>query len=102
MSRRVAEHLVRVRPFGPQRRLRVDLHGVSAFGPGEGERTLIRWEWIREVAVDNGVVVRSAESEIRLPPGSFGLAPEDLAERLRAAGSITERPTIIGQLSPGP
>ena len=97
MARRVAEHIVRLRPFGPKLRLRVDLHGVSAFGPGE-EHVLIRWEWIRSVGVDRGVVVRSEDREIRLPPGAFGLEPEDLAGRLLAACSIHDRPDIIGGL----
>ncbi len=95
---RVAEHVVRSGLFGPKLRLRVDLHGVSVF-PAKGRHTLIRWEWMEEIGVEDGVVIRSADAEIRLPPGAFRLSPQALAERLRAAGSITERPDVISQLA---
>ena len=95
---RVAEHVLRARPFGPKVRIRIDLHGVSVF-PAKGRHTLIRWEWIEQVEVDGGVVVRSASEEIRLPPGAFGLEPAALAERLRAAGAITTRSEVISELS---
>ena len=95
---RVAEHVLRTRPFGPKVRLRVDLHGVSLFPP-RGGHTLIRWEWIEQIEVDGGVVVRSATDEIRLPPGAFGLEPPALAERLRAAGAIATRSDVISELS---
>ena len=95
---RVAEHVMRSRMFGPRIRFRVDLHGVSSFGPGE-ERTLIRWEWIETIAVgDESVVVTSSNEEVTFPSGAFGFAPPDLAERLEAARSITRRPEIIGEL----
>ena len=95
---RVAEHVMRSRMFGPRIRLRVDLHGVSTFGPGE-ERTLIRWEWIEAIAVEGeSVVVTSARDQVTFPSGAFGFAAPDLAERLEAARSITRRPEIIGEL----
>jgi hypothetical protein len=95
---RVVEHVLRSRPFGPKLRLRVDLHGISMF-PAKSRHTLIRWEWIEDIAVEGGVVVRSATEEIRLPAGAFGRAPRDLAERLRAAGAITSRADVISELS---
>ncbi len=99
MSRaRVAEHIIRSRPLGPKLRLRVDLHGVSVFGPGE-RRTLVRWEWIREISVTSGVLIRSGNAEILLPPHAFGLTPEVLAQRLDAARSIEKRPEVIGELA---
>lgn len=98
MASRVAEHVVRRRPFGRAQRLRVDLHGVSVFGPGDQHR-VIRWEWVESIAVAAGVVVAGGGHEITLPPGAFGLEPELLAERLRAAGSIDHRTEVIGQLS---
>lgn len=91
---------MRPRRFGPKIRFRVDLHGVSAFGPGE-QHTLIRFEWVESVAAEagGGVVVRSATESILLPPGAFGLEPTDLAERLEEALSIQRRPDVIGQLA---
>lgn len=95
---RVAEHVVRSRPFGPKQRFRVDLHGVSVY-PAKGPHTLIRWEWIEEISVDDGVVVRSATSEIRLPPGAFGLVATRLGERLQQAEAIHRRPEVIAELA---
>ncbi len=95
---RVAEHIMRSRRFGPRVRFRVDLHGVSSFGPGE-QRTLIRWEWIDTIAVEDGAVaVTSAEDTVTFPSGAFGFSPAELAERLDAARSITRRPEVIGEL----
>ena len=95
---RVAEHVMRSRMFGPRIRLRVDLHGVSTFGPGEA-RTLIRWEWVETIAVSEGsVVVSSAKDRVSFPSGAFGFSAPDLAERLEAARSITRRPEVIGEL----
>lgn len=92
---------MRVRRFGPKMRYRVDLHGVSAFGPGEA-RTMLRWEWIEQIdGHGRGVVVRSATESLVLPPSAFGLSSVALAERLEAARSITNRPEIIGELSRG-
>jgi hypothetical protein len=94
----VAEHQLRSGRFGPRRRVRVDLHGVSVFGPGP-RRALVRWEWIRDISVDEGVVVSSADTRLVLPRGAFGMAPEALAEALERARSIVERPDVIGALS---
>lgn len=100
MAQRVAEHVVRPRRFGSKVLLRVDLHGVSRFGPGD-RRSLIRWEWIDTIEVGEGVVVRSATEEVEFPPGSFGLDPVALAAHLEMARSIQSRPEVIGQLSGG-
>jgi len=102
MAATVAEHRVRIRRFGSTRRVRVDLHGVSVFGPGS-RRTLIRWEWVDDIAVGEGagggVVVRSADDRLTLPPGSFAMTPEALAAELERARSIIHRPDVIGSLS---
>lgn len=99
MAPRVAEHLVRGRLFGPNRLLRVDLHGVSEFGAGD-ERALIRWEWVEEIEVARGsVVVRGADASIAMPPGAFGMAAGDLAEALERARTIRHRSDVIGLLS---
>jgi hypothetical protein len=94
----VAEHVVRRRPFGRRQRLRIDLHGVSVFGPGDHHQ-VIRWEWVESIVVADGVVVAGGGHEIALPAGAFGLEPSVLAERLRAAGSLEYRTDVIGQLS---
>lgn len=99
MSQRVAEYEMRTKRFGPKVRFRVDLHGVSVFGPGR-EHLLIRFEWLESVAVDGGdVVVSSLYDQIRLPKGAFGLDPVTLAERLEDARSIHRRADVIGQLT---
>jgi hypothetical protein len=97
---RVAEEMVPAGPSGTQVRLRVDLHGISVFGPA-GERTLIRWEWIQDIEVDDAVHVRSAGSTLTLPSGAFGLTPPRLAERLQAAQSLHDRADIIEELGAG-
>ena len=94
----VADVVVRRRRFGPKVTLRVDLHGVSSFGPGD-TRALIRWEWIDDISVDDGVVVRSVTDEVRFPAGCFGFEPEALAQRLEAARSIVHRTEVIGELN---
>jgi hypothetical protein len=102
VAQRVAEHVVRGRLFGPKRLLRVDLHGVSAFGAGD-ERALIRWEWIEAIEVEWGsVVVRGADGSIVLPSGAFGLETKDLAEELERARGIENRSGVILRLSGGP
>jgi len=100
MAQRVAEHVMRTRPWGSRRRLRVDLHGVSVFGPGE-HQVLIRWEWVEGIAVEGsgGVAVRSAAEVISLPRGAFGMDPAELAAGLERARSIEHRPDVIGLLS---
>ncbi len=98
MAMRVAEHVMRSRLFGPKIRFRVDLHGVSTFGPGDA-RTLIRWEWIDTIEVKEGqAVVSSAKDRVAFPSGAFGFSAPDLAERLEKARSITRRPEVIGEL----
>lgn len=95
----VAEAVVRARWFGPRLLVRVDLHGVSLFGPGD-QRTLVRWEWIEAIEpAGNGVIVRSSGSELLLPGRPFGLRAEELAGRLEEARSITRRPDVIERLS---
>jgi hypothetical protein len=100
VAARVAEEEVRPRRFGPKVRLRVDLHGVSTFGPGE-QRSVIRWEWIEAITAAADVVVRSATTSITIPAGTFGLQPPALMARLEAARSITDRADVIGQLAGG-
>lgn len=101
MAQRVAEHVVRGRLFGPKRLLRVDLHGVSAFGAGD-ERALVRWEWIEAIQVERGsVLVRGAEDSIELPSGAFGLPVKELAEELERARAIQDRSDVIFRLSSG-
>ena len=92
---------MRGRLFGSRRLLRVDLHGVSAFGAGD-ERSLIRWEWVEGIEVDRGtVVVRGAEDAIVFPSGAFGLGTDELAQELELARGITSRSDVILRLSSG-
>jgi hypothetical protein len=98
---RVAEHVVRGRLFGPKRLLRVDLHGISAFGAGD-DRVLIRWEWIESIGTERGsVVVRAADDSIVLPDGAYGLGVQALADELEKARGITARSDVIRRLSSG-
>jgi hypothetical protein len=94
---RVAEQVVRPRRFGPKVLVRVDLHGVSVFG--RRGHHLVRWEWIEDIAVADGVTVRSASDEVVVPPGAFGLPAGELAQRLEAARSIDRRPDVIAGLN---
>ncbi len=92
---------MRRRLFGPRRLLRVDLHGVSAFGAGD-ERSLIRWEWVEGIGVERGsVVVRGAEGAIVLPQGAFGMEAEQLAQELERARAIQNRSDVIRRLTVG-
>lgn len=100
MGSRVAEYVVRHRPFGRSQRLRIDLHGVSVFGPGDVHQVM-RWEWIEEITVDGGVVVSGGGNRILLPAGAFGVAPETLAACLRDANGIDGRTEAIGRLTAG-
>jgi hypothetical protein len=98
MPRRVVEETVRTGRLGSKRRMRVDLHGVSTFGPGS-HHEVIRWEWITEITSSpHGVTVDSPRGQIVFPSGVFGLTPEDLAARLEQARSIFERGDVIEQL----
>lgn len=102
MSPRVAEEVVRSGSSAGLAglvRLRVDLHGVSTFGPGD-RRTLIRWEWIEEISCEpHSVVVHSDRHEIVFPSGTFGIGPQALAELLAKAGSILQRADVIAELA---
>lgn len=102
MASRVAEHVVRRRPFGRPQRFRVDLHGVSVYGPGDRHQAM-RWEWIERITVDGGVVVEGGGGDrIVLPPGSFGIEPGALAAYLLEAGDIGARTEVIGRLGGAP
>lgn len=98
MGQRVAEDVVRPRRFGPKAIVRVDLHGVSLLGPGD-RRTVIRWEWIETIEADDGVAVRSAGDEVRIPRGAFGIDPASLVELLELGRSITTRGDAIARLN---
>lgn len=99
VAQRVAEHVMRSRRFGPKVLFRVDLHGVSTFGPGDSH-TAIRWEWIEAIGVEGGgVEVRSAKDLVTFPTGAFGFESSALAQRLEEARSITRRSEIIGELA---
>ena len=97
MPGRVAEDVVRRRPFGRPVRVRVDLHGVSVIGPGD-QRQVMRWEWIEAITVSGGVMVSGGGNELALPPGAFGLEPDALAEELRAATGFEHRTDVIARL----
>lgn len=91
---------MRSRPFTRKLKYRVDLHGVSVFGPGD-EHALIRWEWITEMAVDGGVVVTGNNARVKFPPGAFGMSSEKLNALLEQARSIEQRGSVIGSLIQG-
>ncbi len=92
---------MRGRLFGPKRLLRVDLHGVSAFGAGD-QHALIRWEWVEGIDIEkDAVLVRGSQDCITLPSGAFGLAPKELADELERARGIHNRSDVIRRLSMG-
>ena len=96
--RRVAEHSTGGR-FRSKRLVRVDLHGVSTFGPGD-EHTLIRWERIEDiVAGPGGVEVVTSTVRLSLPSGAFGLLPDVLAGQLRRAADPDDRGVVIDELA---
>ena len=98
MPRRVVEETVSLGRFRSKRRMRVDLHGVSSFGPGS-HHEVIRWEWITQItSSSHGVTVDASRGQIVFPAGVFGLAPEDLAARLEQARSIFERGDVLEEL----
>lgn len=100
MGSSIAEEYIKASRFARRQRLRVDLHGVSLFGPGD-HHTAIRWEWIEELSIGSGVMVRSAKGTITIPSGTFGLTPAALADKLERAKSITARPDILTELATG-
>jgi hypothetical protein len=97
MARRSAEHVVRATRHSPELRFRVDLHGVSLFGPGD-ERTLIRWEWVQSIVADEGVEVSSARAGVHFPAGTFGLPPDQLCALLQEGRGIERRSDVIATL----
>lgn len=98
MPRRVVEEMVRSGRLGPKRRLRIDLHGFSTFGPGT-HHSLIRWESVTGItASQHGVVIDSPQQQIVFPSGVFGLEPAVLAARLEQARSIFERGDVLEEL----
>lgn len=98
MTARVAADTVRLRRFGPKVSVRIDLHGVSLTGP-KGDRSFVRWEWMEEISVAKGVLVRSGRGDLLLPPGTFRIPSEDLAQQLRIGRSIEHRTEVIEALS---
>ena len=99
VGERVVEETIRAGRFGRTVRLRIDLHGVSTFGPA-AHHAVIRWEWITSIsASEHGVTVESPKGEIVLPARAFGLEPAALAARLEEAGSIFKRPEVLEELS---
>lgn len=98
MGMRVAETDVPAGALRPELRIRVDLHGISASGPGI-TRELIRWEWIEQISEDGGVVVSGAGHRVGLPPGTFGLEPAAMAGLLQEARGIDRRPDVIERLA---
>lgn len=100
MELRVAEQVLRTGRFGRRRRYRVDLHGVSVFGPGD-EHTLIRWERIESIGTNAAgcTAVVSATAEVVFPAGAFGVDPAVLVEHLEKARSIERRGEVIGELA---
>lgn len=100
MELRVAEQVIRAGRFGRRRRYRVDLHGVSVFGPG-AEHTLIRWERIESIGTDGAGCARvvSRTAEVVFPKDAFGGDPARLVAQLEAARSIDRRGEVIAQLA---
>jgi hypothetical protein len=101
MGAHVVEAMIREGRFGPVRRLRIDLHGISTFGPGR-HHSLIRWERLCELSADaHGVTASSPTAQIVLPAGLFGCNPVELSEKLEHARSIFERADVLAELSGG-
>jgi len=95
----VAEHSIGGRFLKAKRLVRVDLHGVSTFGPAD-EHLLIRWERIEDVvAGPEGVDVVTAKERLHVPSGSFNLSPDELAAQLRRAANPDERGVVIDELA---
>lgn len=97
--RRVAEHNIGGRFLKAKRLVRVDLHGVSTFGPGD-EHLLLRWERIEDiVAGPEGVDVVTAKERLHVPAGAFRLSPDALAAQLRRASDPDARGVVIDELA---
>ena len=98
----MAQQVMRSGIAGRRRRYRVDLHGVSVFGPGD-RHVLIRWERIEAITVDAGRSVRvvSATAMVDFPRRAFGLDPPGLAAQLEAARAIDQRGRVIAELAGG-
>lgn len=77
--------------------VRVDLHGVSVMDL-DGDRRVMRWEWIESITAGEGVTVAGGGRTVAVPQGAFGLRADELAERLRTAGSIVHRTDVIAEL----
>ncbi|MEO6120625.1 MAG: hypothetical protein ABIW46_03425 [Acidimicrobiales bacterium] len=83
----------------PKLLVRVDLHGVSTFGPGD-QHTLVRWERIEDIVAEHeGVDIVTAAERLHLPSGSFGLSPAALAAQLKRASERDERGHVIDELA---
>lgn len=99
MYARMVEAMVRPGHRGPTCKIRIDLHGISTFGPGE-HYTQIRWDQLTAITPDmHGVTITSPRIEMVIPRGAFGPEPIVLAEKLEAARSIFDRADVIAELS---
>jgi hypothetical protein len=99
MSARVVEVIVSAGRRRAERRIRIDLHGISTFGPGP-HHSLIRWEQLASLSAGpHGVTASSSRAEIILPNGIFGVEPAALASKLEQARSIFQRSDILAELS---
>lgn len=98
MHARVAEDLVRTGLLRRKQLVRVDLHGVSLFGPS-GHHRVVRWEWIESIHPrPEGVLIRCPAGDLAVPAGAFSATPEDLARTLEQARAIERRPEVIAAL----
>jgi hypothetical protein len=96
---RVLELTIQAGRLRRPRRVRVDLHGISTFGPGD-QHTLIRWEHVEEIVPSQrSVTIRSLQTRITVPAAVFGLEPDQLVHQLEQANSIFERGRILDELS---
>ncbi|HVL92254.1 MAG TPA: hypothetical protein VM264_02825, partial [Acidimicrobiales bacterium] len=64
----MAEYSTGGRFLKPRRVVRVDLHGVSSFGPGD-QHTLIRWERIEDILVAGPEAGHAVEVDPHDAPG---------------------------------
>lgn len=89
---------MRLRRFGGKALVRVDLHGISVT-EANGKRHFARWEWIEEITVAKGIIVRSEGGQLHVPSGAFAIPPDELARRLREATAIERRTDVIESLN---